>query len=48
MSDNLTGTMAIRNGALTANPNDRFHTAGLPGIFFLGAHPPKITGSILR
>ena len=40
--------MAIRDSTLEDNPNDRFHTAGLPGIFFLGARPPTIMGSTLR
>jgi Chlamydia polymorphic membrane protein (Chlamydia_PMP) repeat len=37
VSNDRTGTMSIRDSTLTHNPNDAFHTAGLPGIFFLGA-----------
>jgi hypothetical protein len=48
VSDDRTGTMAIRHSTLEHNRNDRFQTAGLPGIFFLGARPPAITGSVLR
>jgi predicted outer membrane repeat protein len=48
VSDNRTGTMAIRRSTLEHNPNHGFQTAGLPGIFFLGAHRPSITGSVLR
>jgi predicted outer membrane repeat protein len=48
VSDDRSGTMSIRDSTLEDNPNDRFHTPGLPGIFFLGARPPTITGSILR
>ena len=48
VSDDRTGTMSIRDSTLVDNPNDRFHTRGLPGIFFLGARPPTITGSVLR
>jgi hypothetical protein len=48
VSDDRTGTMVIRHSTLERNPNLRFHTAGLPGIFFLGAHRPMITGSVLR
>ena len=48
VSDDRTGTMAIRDSALEDNPNDRFHTPGLPGIYFLGARPPTITDSVLR
>jgi hypothetical protein len=48
VSNDRTGTMAIRDSTLERNPNDRFHTAGLAGIFFLGAGTPAITGSVLR
>jgi hypothetical protein len=40
--------MTIKDSTLEDNPNDGFHTAGLPGIFFLGARSPTITGSTLR
>jgi hypothetical protein len=48
VSDDRTGTMAIRDSTLERNRNDRFHTARLPGIFFLGARSPTITNSVLR
>jgi hypothetical protein len=48
VSNDRTGTMAIRNSTLEGNVNDVFHTPGLPGIYFLGAHRPTITGSVLR
>jgi len=48
VSDDRTGTMAIRDCTLEGNRNDGFHTAGLPGIFFLGARRPVITDSVLR
>jgi hypothetical protein len=48
VSDDRTGTMAIRDSTLGRNPNDRFQTAGLPGIFFLGARSPTIADSVLR
>jgi predicted outer membrane repeat protein len=48
VSDDRSGTMSIKDSTLEHNPNDRFHTAGLPGIFFLGARAPTITGSVLR
>ena len=41
VSDDRTGTMAIRDSTLEDNPNDRFHTPGLPGIYFLGARPRR-------
>jgi hypothetical protein len=48
VSDDRTGTMAIADSTLTDNPNDTFHTAGLAGIYFLGARRPAISASILR
>jgi hypothetical protein len=48
VSNDRTGTMAISHSTLEDNPNLGFHTAGLPGIFFLGARAPAITGSVLR
>ncbi|MFZ0040990.1 MAG: hypothetical protein WAK93_06775 [Solirubrobacteraceae bacterium] len=48
VSDDRTGTMAIRHSTLRHNPSDGFQTAGLPGVFFLGAHRPTVTDSVLR
>ena len=48
VSDNRTGTMAIRRSTLEHNHNDRFQTAGLPGIFFLGARRPTVSETVLR
>jgi predicted outer membrane repeat protein len=48
VSDDRTGTLAIRDSRLTDNVNHGFQTAGLPGIFFLGAHRPSIVGSKLH
>jgi hypothetical protein len=47
VSNDRTGTMTIEASTLQHNPNDGFATAGLPGIFFLGAHKPTVTGSTL-
>jgi hypothetical protein len=47
VSDDRSGTMSIRRSTLERNPNDGFQTAGLPGIFFLGAARPAIAGSVL-
>jgi hypothetical protein len=47
VSNDRTGTMTVRSSTLRHNRSDGFETAGLPGIFFLGAHPPTITGSRL-
>jgi hypothetical protein len=48
VSNDRTGTMAIRDSTLQRNRNAGFQTAGLPGIFFLGSRRPTITGSVLR
>jgi hypothetical protein len=48
VSDDRSGTMGIARSTLNDNPNDGFQTAGLPGIFFLGARRPAISDSLLR
>ncbi|HEX5193032.1 MAG TPA: hypothetical protein VFW09_09530 [Solirubrobacteraceae bacterium] len=48
VSNDRTGTLSIAGSTLTDNVSDGFHTAGLPGIFFLGAHRPSIVNSKLR
>jgi hypothetical protein len=48
VSNDRTGTMAIRRSTLVGNPNDRFHTPGLAGIYFLGARRPTISHSVVR
>jgi hypothetical protein len=48
VSNDRTGTLAIRDSVLQRNRSDGFQTAGLPGIFFLGAGRPAIVDSVLR
>jgi hypothetical protein len=48
VSNDRTGTMAIRDSTLEHNPNDRFYTPGLPGIYFLGARRPSIRQTTLK
>jgi hypothetical protein len=48
VSNDRTGTLAIKHSVLQRNPSDGFQTAGLPGIFFLGAARPTIVDSVLR
>jgi hypothetical protein len=48
VSNDRTGTMSIEGSTLRRNPNDGFATAGYPGIFFLGAGKPSVTGSTLQ
>jgi hypothetical protein len=48
VSNDRTGTMRIDRSRLRANPSAGFETAGFPGIFFLGASNPTVTGSTLR
>ncbi|WFE55077.1 hypothetical protein [Micromonospora sp. WMMD1155] len=47
VSNNRTGTMRIESSTLRRNPSGRFETRGFPGIFFLGAKNPTVTGSKL-
>ncbi|HZM77277.1 MAG TPA: hypothetical protein VFC19_16210 [Candidatus Limnocylindrales bacterium] len=47
VSNDRTGTMSIENSVLHKNPSKGFQTKGFPGIFFLGARPPTVTGSTL-
>jgi predicted outer membrane repeat protein len=47
VSNDRTGTLKIRNSTLRRNPSAGFETAGLPGIFFLGASK-STSGSTLR
>jgi hypothetical protein len=48
VSDDRSGTMSIAHSTLARNPNAGFHTPGLPGIYFLGAHPPAVTDTVIR
>ncbi|HKX45233.1 MAG TPA: prepilin-type N-terminal cleavage/methylation domain-containing protein [Planctomycetota bacterium] len=48
VSNDRTGTLAIDGSTLRRNPSAGFETAGLPGIFFLGAADPTITASTLE
>jgi hypothetical protein len=48
VSNDRSGTMTIENSRLKGNPSAGFETAGLPGIFFLGARKPTITNSTLQ
>jgi hypothetical protein len=48
VSNDRSGPMVISRSTLKGNANDGFHTAGLPGIFFLGLRSPTVTQSILR
>jgi hypothetical protein len=47
VSNDRTGTMSVDSSILRHNPSHGFETAGLPGIFFLGARKPTVTGSTL-
>lgn len=43
VSNDRTGTASLAASTLRRNPSKGFETAGLPGIFFLGARPPSLT-----
>ena len=48
VSNDRSGTMRIESSTLRRNPSAGFETRGYPGIFFLGARNPTVTGSTLR
>lgn len=48
VSNDRSGTMAIRDSTLTGNLSKGFSTAGYPGIFFLGSGKPAVSGSTLN
>jgi hypothetical protein len=45
VSNDRSGTMTIEGSTLRRNPSDGFET--VPGIFFLGARDPSVTGSTI-
>ncbi|MGH3382068.1 MAG: hypothetical protein ACRDP6_45800 [Actinoallomurus sp.] len=47
VSNDRTGTMRIESSSLRHNPSAKFETHGYPGIFFLGARNPSVSGSHL-
>ena len=47
VSNDRTGTMRIEGSTLRRNRSAGFETRGYPGIFFLGARNPTVTGSTL-
>ncbi|GAA4974649.1 hypothetical protein GCM10025331_81240 [Actinoplanes utahensis] len=47
VSNDRTGTLAVRNSTLRRNVSETFETTGLPGIFYLGKGDPAISGSKL-
>ncbi|WP_433893831.1 hypothetical protein [Streptomyces sp. CA-111067] len=47
VSNDRTGSLDIASSSLTGNPSHGFATAGYPGIFFLGAGKPEVSGSTL-
>ena len=48
VSDDRTGALSFTGSRLVGNPSDGFETAGLPGIYFVGAHAPTIRQSVLK
>lgn len=44
VSNDRTGTASLDGSTLRRNPSLGFETPGFPGIFFLGARPPALTG----
>lgn len=48
VSNDRSGTMSISGSTLRRNPSAGFETSGFPGIFFLGAQDPSVSGSTLE
>jgi hypothetical protein len=48
VSNDHSGSLKIDQSVLRKNPSDGFETAGYPGIFFIGAGHPQVTGSVLQ
>jgi hypothetical protein len=48
VSNDRTGTMRVENTTWSGNRSAGFETSGFPGIFFLGARPPTVTGPSLK
>jgi hypothetical protein len=47
VSNDRSGNQTIEGSTLLRNPNDGFFTAGYPGIFHLGAGPPRVIDSTI-
>jgi hypothetical protein len=47
VSNDRSGTLSIDGSTLTSNVSAGFETAGYPGVFYLGAGPPRVTDSTL-
>jgi hypothetical protein len=48
VSNDLSGSLVIRDSILRGNPSAGFETAGYPGIFVLAAGPPDVEGSTIE
>jgi hypothetical protein len=48
VSNDRTGELRISHSMLERNPNHGYHTAGFPGIYFLGRGAPQVTDSTIR
>lgn len=48
VSNDRSGTMSITGSTLRRNPSAGFETNGFPGIFFLGARQPTVSGSTIE
>ncbi len=48
VSNDLTGSLIIKDSYLVQNPSDGFETSGYPGIFFKGKGSPQVTNSTIK
>jgi hypothetical protein len=47
VSNDLTGTLVIKDSTLTGNTSGKFETTGYPGIFYLGKGNPQVSNSTI-
>jgi hypothetical protein len=47
VSNDLSGSLVIRDSMLSMNPSAGFETNGFPGIFVLARGPPQVTNSMI-
>lgn len=48
VSNDLTGSLVIKDSFLSQNPSEGFETSGYPGIFYLGKGNPQVTNSTIE
>lgn len=47
-SNDMSGSIVIRDSVLSANPSLGFESDGFPGIFYVASGPPMVEGSVIE